>query len=73
ILQDTSFEVDLGNIEITENTTIEIKMNVAEWFKNPNTWNLNELNTVLMPNFDAQILMNENGQSVFSLGEITSN
>jgi hypothetical protein len=73
ILQDTSFEVDLGNIEITENTTIEIKMNVAEWFKNPNTWNLKELNTVLMPNFDAQILMNENGQSVFSLGEITSN
>jgi hypothetical protein len=73
ILQDTSFEVDLGDVEITENATIEIKMNVAEWFKNPNTWNLNELNTVLMPNFDAQILMSENGQSVFSLGEITSN
>ena len=73
ILQDTSFEVDLGNMEITENVTIEIKMNVAEWFKNPNTWNLNELNTVLMPNFDAQILMNANGQSVFSLAEITSN
>lgn len=73
ILQDTSFDVDLGNVEITENTTIEIKMNVAEWFKNPNTWNLNELNTVLMPNFDAQILMNQNGQSVFSLGQIVSN
>ena len=67
---DTSFEVDLGNIEITNNTTIEIKMNIAEWFKNPNTWNLNLLNTVLMPNFDAQKLMSANGKSVFSLGEI---
>lgn len=71
VFQDTSFEVDLENINITNNTQIEIKVNIAEWFKNPNTWNLNELNTVLMPNFDAQILMNQNGKSVFSLGEIT--
>lgn len=70
LFQDTSFEVDLGNINITNNMQIEIKVNIAEWFKNPNTWNLNELNTVLMPNFDAQILMNQNGTSVFSLGEI---
>jgi hypothetical protein len=71
ILQDTSFEVDFGTVEIGNNTIIEIKVNLAEWFKNPNTWNLNELNTVLMPNFDAQILMNANGKSVFSLGEVT--
>lgn len=71
ILQDTSFKVDLGNVQIGDHTVIEIKMNIAEWFKNPNIWNLNELNTVLMPNFDAQILMNQNGKSVFSLGEIT--
>lgn len=70
VFRDTSFEVDLGTVTITNNTTIEIKMNVAEWFKNPNTWNLNELNTVLMPNFDAQILMNQNGKSVFSLGDV---
>ena len=70
IFQDTSFEVDLGTIEITDNTTIEIKMNIAEWFKNPNTWNLNELNSVLMPNFEAQKMMSANGKSVFSLGEV---
>jgi hypothetical protein len=45
-------------------------MNIAEWFKNPNTWDLNVLNTVLMPNFDAQILMHQNGKSVFSLGAV---
>jgi hypothetical protein len=69
--KDTSFEVDLGTVEITKNATIEIKMNIAEWFKNPNIWNLNELNTVLMPNFEAQKLMSANGKSVFSLGAVS--
>tara|TARA_B100000787_G_scaffold50411_1_gene36297 strand:- start:135 stop:884 length:750 start_codon:yes stop_codon:yes gene_type:complete len=68
--EDTSFEVNLGTIVITNNTEIEIKMNLAEWFKNPHTWNLNELNTVLMPNFEAQKMMRANGGSVFSLGEV---
>ena len=72
ILEDTSFEVEIGTIEFSKNTTIEIKMNVAEWFKNPNLWDLNVLNTVLMPNFDAQKLMSENGRNVFSLGEISN-
>ena len=70
IFEDTSFLVDLGNIDIKNNATIEIKMNIAEWFKNPNTWNLNQLNTVLMPNFEAQKLISANGKSVFSLGDI---
>lgn len=70
-LQDTSFEVDLGDIKINNNTIVEIKVNIAEWFKNPNTWNLNELNTVLMPNFEAQKMMSANGKTVFSLGEVT--
>lgn len=67
ILQDTSFEVNLGPVNITDNISFNIAMNIAEWFKNPNTWNLNELNNALMPNFGAQIMMFENGQSVFSL------
>lgn len=70
IFEDTSFEVDLGTVIITNNAEIEIKMNIAEWFKNPTIWDLNELNTVLMPNFNAQKMMSENGKSVFSLGEI---
>jgi hypothetical protein len=69
--EDTSFLVNLGTVIITNNAEIEIRMNLAEWFKNPNTWNLNELNTILMPNFEAQKMMNANGQSVFSLGQVT--
>ncbi len=71
-LLDTSFVVDLGTITIGDNTTIEASMNVAQWFENPNTWNLNEESTVMMPRYDLQVKMNENGKNgVFSLGEVT--
>ena len=70
--EDTSFVVSLGQISIEEGSEVEIQMNVAEWFKNPNTWNLTQLYTMLMPNYEAQILMHENGMgSVFSLGTVT--
>ncbi|MDT0555417.1 MbnP family protein [Patiriisocius hiemis] len=70
-LRDTSFSVNLGTVTIGSNTTIEVKANIAEWFKNPITWDLNSRFEVLMPNFQAQLDMNENGATVFSLGEIT--
>ena len=69
--QDTFFTVDLGPISVTNDTTIEVKMNIAEWFKNPNQWDLNLLPNMLMPNFNAQVMMYENGQNVFSLGTVT--
>lgn len=72
LLQDTSFVVNLGTITIGNDTTIEVAMNAAEWFKNPNTWDLNVNSTVMMPKFDLQIDMNENGSAgVFSLGTVT--
>ena len=70
ILQDTSFTVNLGSVTVTENTTIPVQMNIAEWFVNPNQWDLNAQHTMLMPNFDAQIAMYENGQNVFSLTSV---
>ncbi len=71
--QDTFFNVDLGGVNLTSNTsTIEIKMNVAEWFKSPNMWDLNVLNQMLMPNSSAQIMISENGRDAFSLGEVTN-
>ena len=67
ILQDTSFEVSLGNVSITKDGLFSIEVNLAEWFKNPYTWDLNMWNTVLMPNTEAQLKMHENGPSVFQL------
>lgn len=65
--QDTFFTVNLGSVTITDDATIEVQANMAEWFKNPNTWDLNVLNNMLMPNSAAQIMMHANGQNVFSL------
>ncbi|RSK41746.1 MbnP family protein [Mangrovimonas spongiae] len=58
-------------IPISETTTIEIQFNLAELFKNPNLWDLNTYNTSLMPNYEAQKMMQENIASAFTLGEIT--
>ena len=69
VFQDTSFKVELGVLSVKNSKEIEVKMNIAEWFKNPNIWDLNQRNTVLMPNFEAQLLMSQNGKSVFSLGD----
>lgn len=68
--QTTFFTVNIGPVTVTPDAELEIKMNIAEWFKNPNQWNLNVLNQMLMPNTEAQLQMSENGRTVFSLGEI---
>lgn len=70
--EDTFFTVDLGAIEIRDNTGIEIKMDIAEWFKNPIKWNLNELHSMMMPNFEAQKMISHNGNNAFKLGEVTT-
>ena len=68
LLQDTSILVDLGQVTVGSSTNVEVKMNAAEWF---NPWDLPALHSMLMPNFDAQISMSENGRTVFSLGTVT--
>jgi len=71
VFQDTFFEVNLGSIIISNDTSFYIEMNIAEWFKNPNTWDLNVLYNTLMPNFNAQVMMYENGQNAFSLESVS--
>lgn len=75
---DTTFHLNYAHIELpssaftlSNNATIEVKMNLAEWFKNPNTWDLNTYFSMLMPNYTAQVMMNQNSSTVFSLGTIT--
>ncbi len=68
---DTSFEKNIGAISIGGNTTINIEMDVSAWFKNPNTWDLNENNINLMGNYEVQLLMKQNGTSVFNIISIT--
>jgi len=70
VFQDTFFTVNLGEVIVHNNSSVDIKMNIAEWFKGPHQWNLNDFNSMLMPNFDAQVKMYDNGQNVFSLGNV---
>ena len=60
------FQVKTG-----EKVKIGIKMDISEWFKNPIEWDLNEYNSMLMPNYTAQKMMLENGPSVLKLGGVT--
>ena len=69
--QDTFIIVNLGSITVTRSTTITVDCNLAEWFKSPNTWDLNQFNSELMSNSAAQIMMFQNGQNVFSLGSVS--
>ena len=68
--QDTFFRVDLGAITVATDVEINVAMHIEEWFENPNTWDLNMYNQMLMPNSEAQIMMYENGQNAFTLESI---
>lgn len=68
IREDTSIALTLGEVNITQDAIqINITMDIDQWFENPNLWDLNLLNGMLMGNYTAQKLMQENGQTVFSL------
>mgnify|MGYP006091169643 CR=1 FL=1 len=58
------------SFNIENDASITIDMNISEWFKNPNTWDLNTYNNMLMPNYSAQIMMKDNASTVFSWGGI---
>jgi MbnP len=58
--------------DFTGNTTIEIQMDINQWFQTPNTWDLDVLFTNLMSDFSAQLMMKQNAYSVFSVGTVTT-
>jgi hypothetical protein len=65
-----AFDFDM-DFTITDDATIEIKMDISEWYKNPLTWDLNDRSVDLMMNYLAQKDMQRNGATVFSIGEIS--
>ena len=69
--ENNSFPVKLDqSFTLSNDASITVDMDMAEWFKTPNQWDLDALHSMLMPNYQAQILMNQNGKSVFSFGSI---
>ena len=71
VYEQNYFKADMTGVTLSKaNANIEIKMNIAEWYKNPNTWDLNTYHSMLMPNYTAQKMMQANGATVFSLGTV---
>jgi len=67
VFEQNFITITIDGLSFSSSSEINIDMNLAEWFKNPNTWDLNNFSTNLMGNYDAQIMMNQNGQNVFSV------
>lgn len=64
--------IKLPGVSLNERyASIEVKMNLAEMFKNPYTWDFNTYSTMLMPNYTAQKLIQKQMYSVFSYGNIS--
>jgi len=65
---DNSFEVTLTDSPINcscEQVTIDINMNINNWYVNPNTIDLNTM-TMIMGNEQKQLLLKANGSNVFT-------
>lgn len=72
VREDTSILFSVGSVSVESNTNINLSVDLAGWFKNPNIWDLNVWDTMLMGNYEAQQDMYENGQmAVFGLIDIT--
>ena len=66
------FDVVLANSAFTVDTTFsfDLKMDVAQWYENTYQWDFNVYNAPIMPIYDAQKRLNENGPTVFSIENI---
>lgn len=53
-----------------QTTNLGISMNVNSWFTTPNTWNLNDMPSMIMQNQAAIKTACENGFDVFSIGPL---
>ena len=69
VFEQNYFETEIEGFEFLNSKEIDINMDISQWFENPITWDLSIYNTALMPNYDAQKMMQANGSSVFSLNE----
>ena len=68
VFEQNHINANIAGVTLTgANVNMEVKMNIAEWYKNPNTWDLNTLHLPLMPIYNAQKMMKANGANVFSL------
>lgn len=55
-----------SNFEADNPLNIVLTMNVNEWYANPTNWDFNIYGAGIMPNYEAQKLLNKNGKDIFT-------
>ena len=67
------FTVELPlNLDLKEGANvIHLNMNIDNWFRNPNTYDINAFGSAIMQNQEAQRLLKENGHDVFDVSTAT--
>lgn len=61
MIPNSGFVVGNNNIEL------EFTMNINEWYTNPVNWDFNVYGAGIMPNYNAQKLLNTNGKDIFTV------
>lgn len=78
VTNDTIFHPNFGTADLSTTAfmltapeaEVHLHVNLDEWFKNPNTWDLNQFSNNLMPNFQAQTMLQQNAATVFVLDHV---
>jgi len=66
--RNTATEMEFGgNFEVNRDMELIITMQVEQWYENPFQWDFNVWNVPIMPIFDAQIELQNNSSSVFTV------
>lgn len=62
-------EIKFDNIDLIVNGefSLDITMNIEQWYENPFEWDFTVWNVPIMPIFEAQQRLNDNASSVFSI------
>jgi uncharacterized lipoprotein YehR (DUF1307 family) len=58
--------IQKSNFEVNNSKNIVLTMNINEWYTNPTNWDFNQYGAGIMPNYNAQKLLNTNGKDVFT-------
>lgn len=72
IFENNHLSIELANSEITvsKDLSFDLVMDINQWYENTYEWDFNIYNAPIMPIYDAQKRLNENGSTVFSIANI---
>ncbi len=67
--ENNHFIANLANsaVNVSADFSFDIEMNIEEWYENTYDWDFNVYNAPIMPIYDAQKRLNENGPTVFTV------